>query len=125
MARNVEGLLVYQKAVVASAGISAIIQRDSFRQDPRLRDQLGSASERVISAMSEGSEQSTDRYYAQYLYRSRGSSREIRSQLLVARDRRHITETERVTLSQKYEEIGKMLTGLIRFLQREDGEDRL
>jgi len=59
MARNVEGLLVYQKAVAASAEVSAIIRRPVFWQDRRLRDQLGSASERVISTMAEGSEQST------------------------------------------------------------------
>ena len=124
MARNVEALLVYQKAVAASAEISAIIRRPVFRQDRRLRDQLGSASERVISTIAEGSEQSTDRYYAQYLYRSRGSSREVRTQLIVACQRRYITEDERVDLSRKYEEIGKMLTGLIRYLQACDGENR-
>src|SRR5262249_54333638 len=92
---------------------SAILRRDSFRRDPRLRDQMASASERVASSISEGSEQSTDRNYAQYLYRSRGSTREIRTQLIVARDRHHITETERVCVSAKYDEIARMLTGVI------------
>src|SRR6476469_4334417 len=45
MAKCVEELDVYQKAMDASAQVSAIIQRDSFRRDPRLRDQLGSSSE--------------------------------------------------------------------------------
>jgi four helix bundle protein len=123
-AKSVEELLVYQKAMEVSATMSSIIQRESFKRDPRLRDQLGSSSERVASAISEGFEQSTDRYFAQYCYRSKGSSREVRTQLVVACERRHITETERIAISSKYEEIAKMLTGLIRHLEAEDRKHR-
>src|SRR5437773_923106 len=84
MAKSLEELQVYQKALEASAEVSAILGRDSFKRDPRLRDQLGSSSASVASLISEGFEQSTDRYFAQYLYRSRGSSSEARTQLVVA-----------------------------------------
>ncbi len=86
--------------------------------------ELGSSSERVASLISEGFEQSTDRHFAQYLYRSRGSSRETRTQLVVARDRRHINETERIRFSGKFEEVAKMLTGLIKHLETEDRKHR-
>jgi four helix bundle protein len=124
MAKSVEELLVYQKALEASAEVSAIIQRDSFKRDPRLRDQLGSSSERVASLISEGFEQSTDRHFARYSYRSKGSARETRTQLVVAVQRNHITESERVRISNMYEEIAKMLTGLIRHLETEDRKRR-
>src|SRR5436190_24206623 len=124
MAKCVEELVVYQKALAAAADISAIIQRPSFTRDPRLRDQMGSSSERVASLIAEGFEQSTDRHFAQYCYRSRGSSRELRSQLIIARDRRHIAEDERARISNKYEEIAKMLTGLIDHLETEDRKHR-
>jgi four helix bundle protein len=124
MAKCVEELLVYQKAVEAAAEVSKIIQRDSFKRDPRLRDQLGASSERVASLISEGFEQSTDRHFAQYSYRSKGSARETRTQLVVAVQRNHITESERVRISNMYEEIAKMLTGLIRHLETEDRKRR-
>ena len=124
MAKSVEELLVYQKAMEASTDVSAILQRDSFKRDPRLRDQLGSSSERVASLISEGFEQSTDRHFAQYCYRSKGSARETRTQPAVAVDRRHIDESERVRIADKYEEIAKMLTGLIRHLETEDRKHR-
>jgi len=89
-----------------------------------LREQLGSSSERVASLISEGFEQSTDRHFAQYCYRSKGSSREIRTQLVVAVNRNHITESERIPISNIYEEIAKMLTGLIRHLETEDRKRR-
>ena len=74
--------------------------------------------------ISEGFEQSTDRHFAQYLYRSRGAGRETRTQLVVALDRRHIDETERIRITAQYEEVAKMLTGLIRHLETEDRKHR-
>jgi len=124
MAKCLEELLVYQRALEASAAISAILDRDSFGRDRPLRDQLAASSESVASLIAEGFEQSTDRHFAQYLYRARGSTREARTQLIVARDRRHISETERVRLSERLEETAKMATGLIRHLEAEDRKHR-
>ena len=67
---------------------------------------------------------STDRHFAQYCYRAKGSSRETRSQLVVAQQRRVLTEAERLRISSKYEEIAKTLTGLIAHLEREDRKHR-
>jgi four helix bundle protein len=124
MAKCVEELQVFQKSLRISAEISAILRRASFNRDVRLLDQLGSSSERVASLISEGFEQSTDRHFAQYCYRARGSSREARTQLLVAWDRLHITEAERVRISEQLEEVAKMLTGLIDHLEAEDRKHR-
>jgi four helix bundle protein len=124
IAKSLEELLVYQRALEASAAISAILDRQSFGRDRSLREQLGSSSESVASLIAEGFEQSTDRYFAQYLYRARGSSREARTQLVVARDRRHISENERLRLSERFEEIAKMATGLIRHLEAENRKHR-
>lgn len=124
MAKCVEELQVYQKALAAAADISAIIQRPSFMRDPRLRDQLGSSSERVASLIAEGFEQSTDRHFAQYCYRSRGSRRETRTQLIVGVQLRHLSESERVAADVKFEEVAKMLTGLIAHLEAEDRKHR-
>jgi four helix bundle protein len=124
MAKSVEELLVYQKALAAAAEISAIIQRPSFQRDPRLRDQLGASSESVPALVAEGFEQSTDRHFAQYCYRSRGSSRETRTHLVAACVRHHVTEAERVRASDLYEEIAKMLSGLIGHLRTEDRKQR-
>ena len=120
----VEELLVYQKAMEACAEVSKIIERTSFNRNPRLRDQMGSSSERVASSISEGFEMSTDRHFAQYCYRAKGSSREIRTQLAVAVQRKHISEAERTRISNQYEEIAKMLTGLIKHLEAEDRKHR-
>ena len=95
-----------------------------MKGDLKLRDQLGAASERAASVIAEGFSQSTDRHFASYLYRSRGSSNEIRTQLKVALKRGYITEDEQKSLADRYEEIAKMLTGLIAYLLREDRKNR-
>src|ERR1051326_4318195 len=94
---NVDELVVYQKALQAAKDISEILKRPSFQRDLRLREQLGSSSERVASLISEGFEQSTDRHFAEYCYRSRGSSREVRTQLAIATARGHTTRSEEHT----------------------------
>lgn len=124
MAKSVEELLVYQKAMKASEQVSAMIRRPHFRHDLRLRNQIAAASERVASLISEGFEQSSDRHFAQYCYRAKGSCGEIRTQLAVSRDREYITEAERARLHEQYEEVAKMLSGLIDYLERADRPQR-
>jgi four helix bundle protein len=124
MAKNVEELHVYQKALLAAGEISAIIRRPSFNRELRLREQLGSSSERVASLIAEGSEQSTDKHFAEYCYRAKGSARETRTQLIVCVQRSHISEAERIPVDRLYEEIGKMLNGLINHLERENRKHR-
>lgn len=118
MPHNVDKLDVYHKALAAAADISAIVRRPSFHHDHRLREQLESSSERVASLIAEGSEQSTDRHFAEYCHRSKGSARETRTQMIVAVQRAHMTEAERIVLDERYEEIGRMLNGLIKRLKR-------
>ena len=124
MAKSVEELLVYQKAIEAADEISAILKRDAFAKDIRLRGQIGASSERVASLIAEGFSQKTDRHFASYLYMSRGSCSETRTQLRIAAGRDFIGEEERKRLADKYVEIEKMLTGLIQHLIAEDRKSR-
>jgi four helix bundle protein len=117
-AKCVEELQCYQKAVVACDEVSAYLKRSSFRDNRRLHEQLGASSERVGSLISEGFGQDTDRHFASYLFRARGSSKEARNQLRVARTRGHITESERVKTAARYEEIERMITSFAHYLLR-------
>ena len=112
------------KALDAADAVSAILKRPCFQKDPKLRDQLADSSDAVPSLISDGFPQSTDRFFAQFLYRSRGESSETRTHLRVARGRAYITEPELVALCERYNEIEKMLTGFIRHLELEDRRHR-
>jgi four helix bundle protein len=123
-AKSVDELQVYQKALVAADAVSAILKRPCFTRDPRLRDQMGSSSERVASSISEGFGQSTDRHFAVYLHGSRASSNEIRTQLRIAFGRDYISSQELDELREQYDEIARMTTGLLRHLRKEDRKER-
>jgi four helix bundle protein len=121
---SLEDLQVFQKSVAAADAISALTNRPEFRRDPELRDQLRSSSARVPALISEGHGQKTDRHFASYLFNARGSSKEVRAHLRVARGRGFISENEEATYAAPYHEIPKMLTGLIKHLEREDRKIR-
>ena len=104
-AKSPEDLQVFQKAIAAADAVSAILKRPCFRSDPRLKGQMGASSERVASLISEGFGQSTDRHFAEYLYRSRASSYEIRTQLRISRGRGYITRRECDEVSERYDEL--------------------
>ena len=120
----VEELLVYQKSLALCDDISAILKRTSLTRDFKFREQLATSSESVPASISEGFGQKTDRHFASYLSRARGSSKETRTQLHVACTRNHITERERDGLCSRYEEVERMLTGLANHLNREDRRQR-
>jgi four helix bundle protein len=122
--RRVEELQVYQRALQLADEVSAILKRSSFLYDFRLRDQLGRSSAAVPALIADGFSQSTDRYFAQYLYRARGESSETRTHLRLATGREHLTNHECHQVMCSYEEVERMLTGLIRHLERENRRHR-
>jgi four helix bundle protein len=58
------------------------------------------------------------------LYRAKGESSETRAHLRVAWGREYIIDGELSALCEMYDEIEKMLTGLIRHLERENRRHR-
>ena len=120
MAKNVHELLVFQRACLAADELFALLKTTPLGRDRDLGSQLNRASVRVVSDIAEGFEQKTDRHFARYLYDARGGAAEIRAQLSIACGRGYISHEAREALSGRYEEVGRMLSGLIRHLERED-----
>ena len=124
VAKSVEELLVYQKALAACDEVSALVERSNLGKDFELRQQLNSAAGSIPANIAEGFGQQTDRQFVRYLYFARGSSKEICAHLAVARGRRYLADSEVKDLSAKYEEIARMLTGLIKYLRASDRKNR-
>ena len=72
MAKNLDEILVYQKAMKASEAVSAILKRPNFNKDLNLKGQLSRSSSRVGPLIAEGFGQLTDLHVAVYLGRARG-----------------------------------------------------
>jgi four helix bundle protein len=115
---------VFRQALEAAHAISAILTREPFVKDHRLRVQLAAASAAVAAQVAEGYGQLTDRHFAHYLAMSRGSCNEVRAHLAVASGRGYLADDEWRDLSERYTSLGKRLTRLIQHLRREDRRDR-
>jgi four helix bundle protein len=115
--RNLGELLVYQKALVGAEAVSALLNCPGLRNDHKLRSQLSDASDSTSSNISEGFGQS-DRRFVQFLYYAKGSANEVRTRLLLARQHGYITEEQRKRPDAIFEEVLKMTTRLIQYLER-------
>jgi four helix bundle protein len=124
VARTLEELLVYLKAQAACIAVSAILDTPKVRADWDLRCQLAAASAAVPANIAEGFGQQTDRQFVRYLFIARGSAHEMRSHVTVAHGRQYLSDQEAADLQNKYEEIARMLTGLIKYLRRTDRKHR-
>jgi four helix bundle protein len=124
MAKTVNDLVVYQKAMAAAKRAFALIERPRMRADGELRRQIDKGSVRIPSDIAEGFEQTTDRSFAKYLTDARGSAREICTQLQITADRYRDCRDDALECLALYEEIARMLSGLIAYLQREDRQHR-
>ncbi|MCM3881606.1 MAG: four helix bundle protein [Vicinamibacterales bacterium] len=124
IAKTLIDLQVYQKALVGSFAVSALLKHPQLRKDRKLSEQLGAAADSVCSNIAEGFAQQSDRKFTLYLFVARGSANEVRAHLAVARNRDHITAEELSELSRTYDEIGRMLTRFIQYLRRSDRREQ-
>lgn len=120
MAKTVGELQVFQKACDAADALFALCRRDIAARDRDLHGQLNRASIRVVSDIAEGFEQKTDKHFAKYLYNARGGVAEIRAQLRLAAMRGYVDAKAQAALTSMYEEVGKMISGLITYLEASD-----
>lgn len=75
--------------------------------------QLQRAAVSIPSNLAEGAGRKNTKEFLQYLYIARGSISEIDTQLEIASKVGHLKRQSYLRLSQRLEEISKMLSGLI------------
>jgi four helix bundle protein len=122
--KSVEELHVWQVAWRFVEAVSAVTRGDRMSRDLRLRDQMDTCADSVLSNLTEGFEQGTDRGFARYLYIARGSCAEARAHLAVAQLRGYVTAETAEELRKDATQIVRMLTGLIDYLLQSDRKRR-
>jgi four helix bundle protein len=124
MARKLEELPVYHKAISFCAAVAAILEVSKVRRDRKLYEQIDDAADSVMSNMHEGFEQGTDASFANYLTHSKGSVGEIVARMRRAHVKRLISGEQLAGIDAAGDELGRMLGGFIRYLRRCDWRDR-
>ncbi len=81
MAKKLEELDVYTKAVEFSAAVNALLERPAMCRNRRLHDQIDEANDSITANLSEGFEQGSDAGFVRYLYYSKASAAEVVARL--------------------------------------------
>lgn len=110
-------LEVWQKAHALVLEIYEITKE--FPKDERFRlvDQLCRSAASVPANIAEGKGRNTRKEYIQFLYNARGSLEETKYHLILSRDLGYLPSERYNKLFEGYNEVGRMLNGLINSLK--------
>lgn len=111
-----EHLECWQKARTLSRAVYEVTNFESFSRDFALKDQILKASGSVMDNIVEGFERGGNKEFIQFLFISKASCAEVKSQLYRALDRKHINEEQFDALYKLAYEISKLIQGLITYL---------
>ncbi|MFO7828170.1 MAG: four helix bundle protein [Bacteroidales bacterium] len=112
-----EDLEVWKKARELCKLIHKYTLKDSFAKDFSLKDQIKRSSGSVMDNIAEGFDRGGKKEFIQFLFISKSSSSETKSQLYRALDYGYINQEEFEVAYNKCSEIASMETGLINYLK--------
>ena len=106
----------WQKSRLFNKRIYEITENTIFKKDFDLVRQIRRASISISSNIAEGFERNTDKEFVYFLYVSKASAAEVRSQLYLALDLNYISKIEFDELYLNVSDISKLLSGFIKYL---------
>ncbi len=116
--KKFEDIAAWQKARILSKAIYERSNLKPFNLDFDLKSQIRRSSGSVMDNIAEGFERGGRLEFIQFLSISKASSAEVRSQLYRALDQNYITKQDFDELYTLSEEISKMLSSFISYLNK-------
>jgi four helix bundle protein len=114
-----EDIEAWQEAKALAVLIYLVSNVGEFSKDYSFKDQLRRSVVSISSNIAEGFERQGDKEFSRFLYIAKGSCGELRSQLYIAKELKYITEDEFKEFSSRTLKISKMISGLIKYLNKE------
>lgn len=112
--QSFEDLEVWQKAYKLSVKIYRVLEHS---RDYGLKDQMTRAGVSIASNIAEGAERGSIAEFNRFLHIAKGSTAELRTQLMIAGDIGVLSESVKNELMMEAESISKMLHALIKSLK--------
>jgi len=119
MAQSFRDLKVWQKAIGLSVSVYEFTGEFPRQELYGLSSQMRRASVSVASNIAEGSARGTQRDFRQFVRLARGSNCELQTQIVIARQLGFGDQGKGEKLEALSQEIGKMLSGLSKYLTEE------
>jgi four helix bundle protein len=120
MAKQFEDLDIWKQSRELCKDIYRITNYELFSKDFRFREQIRSSSGSIMDNISEGFERNGNKEFVQFLYISKGSCGETRSQLHRAFDNNYISKEEYDTFYNKAFQLSKSISNFIQYLRDSD-----
>ena len=112
-----EEIIAWQKARELNVQIYSVTNTNAnFSKDFGLRDQIRRACISISSNIAEGFERETTKEFIRFLFIAKASAGEFRSQLYLAFDLEYLDKENFEILNSKVNDISKLLSGLIKYL---------
>jgi four helix bundle protein len=115
-----EDILAWQKARILCKLLNGYTLKNLFSRDFKLVGQIKGSSGSAMDNIAEGFERGGNKEFVQFLFISKGSAGETRSQLYRALDNEYISEEEFQKAYDLAEEVSKLVAGLINHLKSSD-----
>ena len=115
MAEKFEDLAIYQMARALSQHVYEITATAPFAFDTRFVQQMHASAGSVMDNIAEGYEREGNKEFINFLYISKGSCGEVRSQLIRSLDCNYI---DKETYDRMYDECVKMSVALASFIRQ-------
>ncbi len=113
-----EDLEVWKEAASLAVEVYATSKNGNFGQDFGFRDQLRRSAVSIAANIAEGKERETIPEFIRYLYIAKGSSGELKTQLIIAQRVGYLEQECVNNLRQRVEGISAKLGALIRTLKK-------
>ncbi len=118
--KKFEDIVSWQKAREMNKIVGKMIDSGKFGKSYKLIDQIESSAGSIMDNIAEGFERGGNREFLQFLYISKGSCGEFRSQLYRAMDRGYLIQTEFDMLYKLALDIIVLLQKLIDYLDKSE-----
>jgi four helix bundle protein len=100
--------------------IYSISKQDKFNRDFALCNQIRRAAISILSNIAEGFERNGDKEFLQFLSIAKASCAEVYAQLYIALDQQYIEEMQFKKIADDLEEEGRIIGGLMKYLQQSE-----
>jgi four helix bundle protein len=116
---NFKKLIVWQKAKDLAVKIYKLTSTAKLSKDYGLKDQIQRSAVSIPANIAEGDELDTNKQSVRHLYISKGSTAELQTLLIIAREIEYIDDLTFNSLDKECNIISIMLTKLIKARSRE------
>ncbi|NQU34776.1 MAG: four helix bundle protein [Bacteroidetes bacterium] len=119
-----EDIEAWKLARVLSNEIFNLTKKDFFDEDKKLKYQMNGSSGSMMDNIAEGFGRGGNKEFSQFLWISKGSTAELKSQLYRCLDRNWIDSDYFNNLYNQADTIEKMISGLFSYLSKSDNKGR-